>query len=471
MNAHMPGRRGKYRSSDAMKIVSINPATGEINKEFETVSAAEALDIAKTVKASFGEWKSCGLEARLERIRKLASVMQNRKEEYAGMITTEMGKTLADAIKEIEGCVRICNTTVDNAPAWLADERIRTEYGKSYVTFEPVGLVLAIMPWNYPFSQVIRCVVPALATGNVVLLKHSNSVPMCATTIEAMFREAEFPDNVFRTILVEHTAIPKLIKSDFVDCVSLTGGGEAGKQVAKIAAGQIKKIVLELGGSNPFIVLSDCDIDFASTKAVESRIAATGQTCSSSKRFIVIRKVADLFTRKVVERINSLSIGDPFDPKTNVGPLANAQQLAKIQEQVQDALAKGAKLECGGKKLDVPGNFYMPTVLTGVKKTMKVWKEEVFGPVLPIVSVRDENEAVALANATDYGLGASIWTKDVEGGEKLARRIDAGMACVNRLSNSDYRMPCGGTKRSGIGREFSRYGILEFTNIKSVIVA
>ena len=454
-----------------MMIKSINPATEMLNKEFETLTFAQSLGACKSAKAAFPEWRDLNIDTRLGYLKKFAEVLRSRKQEYARLITIEMGKPIKDSLVEIDRSADLCDLYVANAKGWLQDEAVRTEFHKSFVAFEPVGLVLEVMPWNFPFSQVMRCALPSLALGNVTVLKHSNCVPMCALAIENVFRSAGLPDNVFKTIITDHAAIPKLIRSRFVDAVSLTGSFDAGRDVAKVAASSIKKCVLELGGSNPFVVLSDADIALAGKKAVETRMSSNGQSCSSSKRFIVVSEVAEEFTNKVVEATKALVVGDPLDPKTQIGPLANPQQLQKLEEQVRDAMAKGAKLLYGGSRIGQKGCFYQPTVLTGIKKNMKVAKEEVFGPVIPIMAVRGESEAIKLANNTDFGLGGSIWTRDVAKGEALARRIEAGTVCVNRGANSDSRMPFGGIKKSGIGREYSRYGLIEFANIKSVIVS
>ena len=454
-----------------MKIRSQNPMTEEVNKEFELLEPKQALEICKIAKASFPAWRDLGIDGRIAHIRKLAVIFENKKEEYARLMGMEMGRTYSQAISEIETCIKICNYFADNGKARLQDEMVKTEYAKSYIAFEPLGVVLAVMPWNYPFTQVIRCAVPALTIGNVVVLKHSNTVPMCALAIEEAFKSAGFPENVFRTIIADHTVLPGLIRSKYIDAISVTGGTEAGKAIAKIAASSVKKVVLELGGSNAFIVLADADVATAAKKAVETRIASTGQSCSASKRFIVVPEVADEFTRLVVENTKKLIVGDPLDPKTQIGPLANIEQLQKLEGQVHDAVSKGAKIECGGNRHGNKGYVYQPTVLTLVKKNMRVMAEEVFGPVIPIIKVRNEEHAIKLANDTDYGLGASIWTHDIERGEKIAKQMESGMACVNRGANSDFRMPFGGVKKSGIGREFSHYSLLEFANIKTIIIA
>ncbi|MDE1857037.1 MAG: NAD-dependent succinate-semialdehyde dehydrogenase [Candidatus Micrarchaeota archaeon] len=452
-------------------IRSINPVTEGINKELEPMTAAQALEACRAAKGASSGWRDMGLDARVGRIKRLAAVLRERKHEMARLATMEMGRVLKDAEVEIERCAALCDLYAANAHRWLDDEPVETEFSKSVIAFEPIGVVLAIMPWNFPYSQVLRCAVPALTVGNAVVLRHSNNVPMCAMAIEDAFKGAGFPENVFRTIITDRAAVAKLIRSRFVDGVSFTGSTDAGREIAKLAAKSIKRCVLELGGSNPFIVLPDADMDAAAKGAVDTRMPSCGQSCSASKRFIAVGDVADEFTRRVIERTRSLVVGDPMDSRTQIGPLANRQQLETIESQVREAVAKGATVECGGERLGDKGYFYKPTVLTGVKKNMRVMKEEVFGPVIPIMVVKNEKEAIKLANDTEFGLGGSVWTRDLRRGEAIARQIEAGVAGVNRGASSDNRLPFGGVKKSGIGREFSRYGMLEFANVKTIIVA
>lgn len=458
------------RRSDIMKVQSINPANGEVNKELEAMTDRQALDVCKAAKAASRDWREMGIDERLSRIGQFGNVLRQNKKEYARLATVEMGRLLKDAEVEVERSAEHCDLLVSNAREWLKDEVVATEYSKSVIAFEPVGTVLMIMPWNFPYSQVTRTALPALTAGNTVVLRHSNSVPMVAQALEEAFRHAGFPENVFRSVITDHKAIAKMIRSRFIDAVAFTGSADTGKAVAKIAATGFKKCALELGGSNSFIVLRDVNLDVAAQQAVASRIPSCGQSCSASKRFIVVEEVADEFTRKVVENTKALVVGDPSDQGTHIGPLANSQQLEKLEAQVRLAVEQGAKLECGGKRYGMRGYFYQPTVLTGVKKSMAVMKEEVFGPVIPIIRVRNEEEALKLANASDFGLGGSVWTADVAKGEQIARKLNVGVTGVNRSSASDNRMPFGGMKKSGTGRDFSRYGMLEFVNIKSIMV-
>lgn len=454
-----------------MRIQSINPATEEVNKEFEAFTKDQVLDICKGSRKAFAEWEGLQLSERTSYIRKLADSLRSKKEDYARLITLEMGKPIKESLAEIEKCAWTCEVYADNAQGWLADETVGTEARKSLITFEPIGVILSIMPWNFPFWQALRFGIPALTLGNVSVLRHSNSVPMCSLAIEDAFRNAGFPENTFRAILTGHELVNKLIRTKFIDGVSLTGSTGAGREVAKVAAKNIKRFVLELGGSDPFIVLDDANIELACSKAREGRNISSGQSCIAAKRFIVVRSRAKEFTDRLVSLTKETVVGDPMDKNTDVGPLANMQQLIKLEEQVKDAVSKGAHAECGGNRLARKGYFYEPTVLTNIKDSMLVSKEEVFGPVSPIIIARNENDAIRIANSTRYGLGASIWTETREKGEEIARKIKAGTVYVNQIVRSDPRLPFGGIKESGIGRELSRYGMLEFANIKSIVIS
>lgn len=454
----------------AMKIQSINPATEEVNKEFETFGKEEIREIFKGSRRAFGEWGALDISERSRFLRKLADALRKKKEEYARLITIEMGKPIGQAASEIEKCAWTAEVFAENATKWLGDEDVKTEAVKSYVSFEPLGVILSIMPWNFPFWQALRFGIPALIAGNVSVLRHSNTVPMCSLAIEEAFRNAGFPDNVFRSIITDHDMVKKLLKSRLVDCVSVTGSVEVGKQIAAIAGKNMKKFVLELGGSDPFIVLEDADIELACSKASEARIIAGGQSCIAAKRFIVEKGIADEFIGRFTELMRALKVGNPLDGSNQIGPLANSEQLLKLQGQVKDAVEKGAKVECGGKKIDGKGFFFEPTVLTKVNRRMGVLKEEVFGPVGAVVIAKDEEDAIRIANDTRFGLGASVWTKDYLKGEGIAKRLEAGSVHVNNIVHSDPRLPFGGIKDSGIGRELYKYGLIEFVNIKSIVI-
>lgn len=454
-----------------MKIQSINPATEDINREFDLFSPKSVLDICKKAKNAFQHWKKVPITKRCEHLHKLAQVLRNKKTEYAKLMTLEMGKPIEQSEKEIEKCAWTADYFAEHAEKWLQDEIIKTEAPQSLVAHEPLGVILSIMPWNFPFWQVIRFAVPALAVGNVSILKHANTVPICAFALEEAFKLADFPENVFTTILTDHNFIKKLFKGCWIQGVSLTGSVAAGKQVGKLAGENIKKFVLELGGSDPFIVLEDADIKLAAQGATQGRVVNSGQSCIAAKRFIVVESVANEFISEFVAQMKKLIVGDPFDRATQVGPMANQLQVETLEQQVKKSVALGAKVNVGGKRMLRQGYFFEPTVLTEVKKNMPVFKEEVFGPVAPVFVVKNTEQAIQLANESNLGLGASLWTKNLEKGNQLARDIEAGLVFVNRIVASDPRLPFGGIKESGIGRELSRYGLLEFANIKTIVIS
>jgi len=454
-----------------MKIQSINPATEQVNKEFETFTNQQIKEVCKISTAAFAKWKILPLKERTTLLKALASTLRSKKDEYAKLITIEMGKPYKESLAEIEKCAWTCEIYADNSEKWLKDEPVSTEAKKSFVAFEPTGTVLAVMPWNFPFWQALRCAIPALTVGNTCILRHSNSVPMCAVAIEDAFKQAGFPEGVFKSVITDHSAVKRMINSRYISGVSVTGSMGAGSEIAKVAARKIKKCVLELGGSDPFIVLEDADLQLAVQKAKEGRNLSSGQSCIAAKRFIVVKSVSDEFTQKLVALTKVVVVGDPMDSKTEIGPLANRQQLEKLEAQVKDAQSNGAKVECGGKRKTGKGYFYEATVITNVEKTMQVATDEVFGPVSPIIIAKDEKDAIKIANSTSFGLGASIWTKDNEKGERISRQIQAGLVYVNQIVRSDPRLPFGGVKESGVGRELSRYGLLEFANIKSILIA
>jgi succinate-semialdehyde dehydrogenase/glutarate-semialdehyde dehydrogenase len=453
-----------------MKVISKNPATEEVNSEFDTFDRAKIEGVCRESRAAFKEWRELDINDRAEYIMKLALALRAKKDEYARYMTIEMGKPIRQSLAEVEKCAWTAEVYANNAEKWLADEIVDAGAKESFITPEPLGVILSIMPWNFPFWQALRFGIPALTAGNVSILRHSNSVPICAMAIESAFASAGFPANVFRTIITDHGEVKRLIRSRSINGVSLTGSLEAGRSVGSVAGKSVKKFVLELGGSDAFIVLDDADVGAAAQVAVEARIVNSGQSCIAAKRFIVMKGVAEAFTSGLVEAMRSKKVGDPMDMGTDIGPLANKQQLDNLDAQVKSSVALGAKAECGGVKREGKGYFYEPTVLAGVKPNMPVAKEEVFGPVAPVIIAKSENDALRIANNSRFGLGASVWTEDTERGERMARALDVGMAFVNGMVVSDPRFPFGGVKESGIGRELSRYGMLEFTNIKSVII-
>ncbi len=453
-----------------MKVVSKNPATLEANKEFDSFSRTEVENVCKSVRGAFGEWSTMDVNERASYMLKLAMALRAKKDEYAKCITYEMGKPIKQSLGEVEKCAWTAEVYANNAETWLKDEIVEASAKKSFVTPEPLGVILSVMPWNFPFWQALRFAIPALTVGNVSILRHSNSVPMCAMAIEGAFKAAGFPENVFRTIITDHDEVKRLIRGKAINGVSLTGSFEAGRNVGALAGKSMKKFVLELGGSDPFIVLDDADIGSAAKKAADGRLVNSGQSCIAAKRFIVTKDAAEAFTEGLIRAMQSKNVGDPMDMDTDIGPLANEQQLYTLEDQVKRSIAMGAKVACGGNRAGEKGYFYETTVLTDVKPNMPVVKEEVFGPVAPVIIAKNERDAMRIANNSKFGLGGSIWTNDMEKGERLARALEAGMVYVNDMVASDPRFPFGGIKDSGIGRELSRYGMLEFTNIKSVVM-
>ncbi len=448
---------------------SINPFDGTVNKEFDTLSLNACEAAVDRAKDAFEKWKRMPVSERLKPIANLASIFRSKTRDYARIATLEMGKPIKQSISEIEKCALACDYYHENSEKFLHDEVIPTGAAKSYVTFEPLGVILGIMPWNFPFWQVIRWAVPTLAAGNVCLLKHASNVPITALEIEKLFREADFPENVFQTLLIGADVTEQIIETGIVDGVSLTGSVAAGSRVASLAGKNIRKHVLELGGSDPFIVLEDADLYKAAAAGVKARTANAGQSCIAAKRFIVAESVADEFLEKFLSIFNSLKIGDPMDEQTEIGPVAKEEFLKGLSEQLEDAKKKGATVYLGPKP-PARGFFFQPAVLTNVKPDMKVLREEVFGPVAPIIPVASEEEMVRLANDTEFGLGAAIWSRDTERAEKLAKEVATGFVAINGIVKSDPRLPFGGVKKSGYGRELSHDGLKEFVNIKTIIV-
>ena len=453
-----------------MNFKTMNPAIEEVIGEYELMDEDKVISIAKQSESAFQQWKRMDISVRASYFGRLAGVLRSKKEHYAKIMTVEMGKPIRQSLAEVEKCASTAEVYADKGPKWLEDEIVEADGRKHFVACEPLGTILSIMPWNFPFWQAFRFGIPTLLAGNASVLKHSNVVPQCAMAIEDSFREAGFPENIFRSVIADRETIAQLIKSDIIKGVSFTGSTHAGARVAELAGKNLKKVVLELGGSDPFIVLEDADVEVAAKNAVTGRTINSGQSCIAAKRFIVDKKIAKEFSELFAKYMGSLKVGDPMLMETDMGPLVNKIQVEQIEEQVNDAVKKGAKVLVGGKRPDRKGFFYMPTVLTNVNSGMKVVKEEVFGPVAPIIIVSDEKEALETANSSEYGLGASIWTKNESKGLKMAGKIEAGCVFINAVVKSDARMPFGGVKKSGIGSELSKYGLKEFVNVKGVNV-
>jgi succinate-semialdehyde dehydrogenase / glutarate-semialdehyde dehydrogenase len=454
-----------HRTMDA-----INPATGQLIERYNENTPQEVEEALGRARQAFAAWRDRSFEERGRLMHRAADYLRNESDRLAGLITAEMGKPISEARAEIKKCAWNCDYYADHAAEFMADEPVQTNARESLVAFEPLGTVLAIMPWNFPFWQVFRFAAPALMAGNVAVLKHASNVPGCALTIEEVFRASGFPDGTFRTLLLSSSAIDRIIHDRRIAAVTLTGSSEAGRTVASAAGDALKKTVLELGGSDPFIVLEDADLDGAVEFAVKARFQNTGQSCIAAKRFIVVEAVADEFERRFIAAVERLRVDDPTDPGTQVGPLAREDLLDGLERQVRESVDAGAHVATGGKRLDRSGYFYTPTVITGVTPDMPVFREETFGPVAAVIRVSDAGAAVATANDSEYGLGGNLWTRDTERGKVLARRIESGNVFINGMTASDPRLPFGGVKDSGYGRELSSFGIREFLNIQTIWV-
>ncbi len=453
-----------------MPIESVNPATGETLKLYEEMTPQQTAAAVAQAHDAWKGWRKATFAERATPMKKAAAILRERKEEFAKLMALEMGKPFKQGVAEAEKCALGCEYYADHAEAHLAPEPVKTEASKSYIAFEPLGVVLAVMPWNFPFWQVFRFAGPALMAGNAGVLKHASNVPGCALEIEKVFKDAGFPDGVFRTLLIGSKQVKAVIENPLVSAVTLTGSTPAGKSVAAHAGAVIKKTVLELGGSDPYIVLEDADLEYAVNTCATSRLINSGQSCVNAKRFIVLEPLVAAFTEKLVAAMKQRKMGDPLAADTDIGPQARPDLRDELHQQVVDSVAKGAKLLLGGEIPPGKGSFYPPTVLADVKPGMPAYHEELFGPVASIFSARDEDEAIRIANDSIFGLGAAVFTKDVARGERVARQIEAGCTFVNTLVASDPRLPFGGIKEAGYGRELGSYGIKEFVNIKTVYV-
>jgi len=453
-----------------MKLQSIDPSTGELIESFDEISDAELEAALARAQQAFRAYRTTSFAARAGWLSKAAQILEGEKDKWARVMTREMGKTYKAAVAEAEKCAWACRYFAENGERFLADEAIETDADKSYVRYLPLGPVLAVMPWNFPFWQVMRFAAPALMAGNVGLLKHASNVPRCALALQEIFRRAGFPAGAFQTLLMSSKRVARVIADERVKAVTLTGSDLAGSQVAEQAGKHIKKSVMELGGSDPFIVLPSADLDTAVRTAITARNLNNGQSCIAAKRFIVHAQIYDEFERRMVEGLERLKVGDPMREDTDVGPLATAQILETVQRQVDESVQAGARLLAGGKRLDRPGNFYPVSALAGIPQGAPAYREEVFGPVALLFKVRDLGEAIELANSSAYGLGSSVWTSDEEERRRCVDELEAGSTFINAMVVSDPRLPFGGVKRSGYGRELSRDGIREFVNVKAVSI-
>ncbi len=455
-----------------MSHVAINPATGDTIAEYDELTNAQLREALASTHRAAVQWQHVSMEERSAKMRAAARILRERSGSFAKLMAREMGKPIAQGRAEAEKCAWVCEYYAEHAERFLASESIATDAAHSYVAYRPLGVVFAIMPWNFPFWQVFRFAAPALMGGNGGLLKHAPNVPGCALAIEQVFRDAGFPDALFRTLMISLSQARAVIRDARVAAVTLTGSTRAGRAVAREAGARLKKCVLELGGSDPYLILADADLDLAVETCATSRLLNSGQSCIAAKRFIVVPKVREEFERRFVERMSRASMGDPCADGIDLGPQARADLRDTLHDQVQRSIAKGARLLLGGALPSGPGFYYPPTVLTDVRKGMAAYKEELFGPVASIIPVKDEAAAIRVANDTAYGLGAAVFTRDVERGERIAReQLQAGAAFVNAFVKSDPRLPFGGIRESGFGRELSRHGLLEFQNAKTVYIS
>src|SRR5271169_6578130 len=454
-----------------MAIATINPATGEVIKTFKPLSEAEIEKKLQLSVSAFNAERKTPFATRAKRMLKAAEILERDKDKFAHLMTLEMGKPYKAAVAEAVKCTTACRYYAENTARFMADEPVEVGAKKSFIRYLPIGPILAVMPWNFPFWQVIRFAAPALMAGNVGLLKHASNVPQCALEIESLFKAAGFPAGVFQTLLIGSGQVDALLNDPRVVAATLTGSEQAGIQVGIGAAKRIKKVVLELGGSDPFIVMPSADLEAAVKTAVEARIVNNGQSCIAAKRFIVADSIAAEFEKKFVARMESLRIGDPFDEQTELGPLATADAVTSLDADVQKTVKAGAKLLTGGHPLKQPGNYYAPTVLTNIPKESPAYREEFFGPVASLFRVKDIDEAIRLANDSRFGLGASAWTTDDRERERFINELESGMVFINKMVASDPRIPFGGVKQSGHGRELGAVGIREFLNAKTVWVA
>lgn len=449
-------------------IHSINPATEEIMKSFQPHEGKQIEEALRLADKAFRAWRTERFSARAILMKAAAAHLRRNKARYAAIMTAEMGKPILESEAEIDKCSWNCDYYADNAERFLMDEPRLSSASESYVQYIALGTVLAVMPWNFPFWQVFRFAAPALMAGNTAILKHASNVPQCALSIEEVFREAGFPEGAFQTLLIPSSAVAQLIEHPVIAAVTLTGSEGAGSQVASHGGRVFKKTVLELGGSDPFIVLGDADVDAAVKAGVRARYQNTGQSCIAAKRFIVVEPVFGEYQKRLVEAVRALKVGDPTNRATQIGPLARQEFMEDLERQIRDSIRQGAAVLAGGKRCAGKGYFFEPTVLTNVQPDMPAGCEEVFGPVAAMIKARDTEEAIQLANRTPFGLGSSLWTADIEQAKRLARKIEAGQVFINGMVVSDPRLPFGGVKRSGYGRELSEFGIREFTNIQTV---
>lgn len=451
-----------------MTIATNNPATGKQITTFDSLTTAEIESKLAQAQTAFTSFRRTSFDKRSQWLQRTADILEQNSDKYARMMTTEMGKPIKAAIAEVKKCAWVCRYYADHAEEFLADEIVETDASRSFIRYQPLGVILAVMPWNFPFWQVFRFAAPALMAGNVAVLKHASNVPQCAIAIQSILTEAGFPKGVFQTLLISANQVEAVIQDDRVKAATLTGSEAAGASLAAAAGKQIKKTVLELGGSDPFIVLASADLEKAASTGVTARMLNNGQSCIAAKRFIVVEAVYEQFKDLLVEKFLQLQVGDPLDEATDIGPLATPEILADLERQVNETVMRGATVLVGGKPLDRQGNYYPPTILTDIPFGTPAMSEEFFGPVALLFKVKDIDQAISLANSTSFGLGASAWTKNQQECDRLINEIEAGAVFINQLVKSDPRIPFGGIKKSGYGRELGSHGIREFVNAKTI---
>jgi len=454
-----------------MAFESINPATGQLIASYSELTSEELRAVLEQSPAAFDAWRNTAMDRRIEICRAVADLLRQRREALSVLMADEMGKPVREGRAEVDKCAWVCEYYADEGPSFLTPEPIPTEFAQSYVVFEPLGPLLAIMPWNFPLWQVFRCTVPAVVAGNIVLLKHAPNVTGCALAIAEVLKDAGLPENVFRVLLISHRQAEAVLRHRAVRAVTLTGSTRAGRAVGKVAGEELKKAVFELGGSDPYVVLHDADLDQAVEACAVSRLINSGQSCIAAKRFVVVRSRYDEFERRLVDRMAATQVGDPHDANSTVGPLARGDLRDTLHQQVQRSVALGARVLLGGVVPDGPGTFYPPTVLSHVGPGMPAYDEELFGPVAALIPADDEKHALNIANDSAYGLGSAVFSADVRRAGQIAEReLRAGSCFVNAFVRSDPRLPFGGIKDSGYGRELSHFGIREFVNIKTIVV-
>ena len=453
-----------------MRLVSQNPYTGQVMGEFEAMTFEDSVQEVQKSRRAFLYWKKASVQERAGHLQAVSRRLRDQQRTLAETITREMGKPIGQSLAEIEKCAWLIDHFAENSAKFLQEEMVETDALKSYIAFEPLGIILGIMPWNFPFWQVFRFAIPALMAGNVCLLKHASNVPSTALSIERLFKDYGGPEHVFKTLLIDSQVAGQLIERELVDGVSLTGSVEAGSQIASLAGRHIKKFVLELGGSDPFIVLEDADIPKTARMALQARMINSGQSCIAAKRFIVMAAIAGPFLEALERELDTVKIGNPLESATTIGPLAKREFVEVLSGQLEDAKRKEGRVVYGPAPPPGEGFFFRPAIVSNVRQDMRIITEEVFGPILPVLVAKSEESLISMANATPYGLGASIWTRDLARGERLAGELNAGFVAINDVVKSDPRLPFGGIKKSGIGRELSHYGLKEFVNIKSVVI-